>query len=116
MRRPSWNKSQAIQQVISLKTLLESSSDADAVEAPKKLYIPCPENPPRVISNSTVLVNEATQRNGIPVSVNESVPFPRPDPSKSDFSGDNSGRTGISGNDSVSPRSFYNLSSIVFIY
>lgn len=27
MRRPSWNKSQAIQQVISLKALLEPSDD-----------------------------------------------------------------------------------------
>lgn len=50
MRRPSWNKSQAIQQVISLKTLLETTtSDSD-----KKLYIPRPrfdnvnknDNPP----------------------------------------------------------------------
>ncbi|EOX94663.1 PREDICTED: protein TIFY 4B isoform X2 [Theobroma cacao] len=104
MRRPSWNKSQAIQQVISLKTLLETTSDSDAVEACKKLHIPCPENPPRVVSDSTVLVNETTQHNGNSAPVNESVPCPRPDPSKSDFSGDNSGRNAISGNDSVSPR------------
>lgn len=50
MRRPSWNKSQAIQQVISLKALLETSSDYEATEAPKKLHIPRPENPPRVSS------------------------------------------------------------------
>lgn len=30
MRRPSWNKSQAIQQVISLKALLEPSDDSGA--------------------------------------------------------------------------------------
>ena len=30
MRRPSWNKSQAIQQVISLKALLETSEDSGA--------------------------------------------------------------------------------------
>ncbi|XP_022771149.1 protein TIFY 4B-like isoform X2 [Durio zibethinus] len=71
MRRPSWNKSQAIQQVV---------------------------------SDSTVLPNETTQRNGISGPVNESVPYPRPDPSKSDFSGDYSVRTAISGNGSVSPR------------
>ncbi|XP_009612805.1 protein TIFY 4B isoform X1 [Nicotiana tabacum] len=39
MRRPSWNKSQAIQQVISLKALLETASDSDAGFR-KKLYIP----------------------------------------------------------------------------
>ncbi|XVE77825.1 hypothetical protein DITRI_Ditri13aG0093500 [Diplodiscus trichospermus] len=104
MRRPSWNKSQAIQQVISLKTLLETTTDSEAVEARKKLCIPCPENPPRVVSNSTVLPNETAQLNGISVPVNEFIPCSGPDPSKSDFSGDNSGRTAISGNDSVSPR------------
>ncbi|KAK8475703.1 hypothetical protein V6N11_037459 [Hibiscus sabdariffa] len=104
MRKPSWNKSQAIQQVISLKTLLETTSDSDAAEARKKLYIPCPEYPPRVVSDSTVLPNEMTPHNGILAPVNESVPCPRPNPSKSDFSGDNSGRTVVSGNDSVSPR------------
>ncbi|OIT36595.1 PREDICTED: protein TIFY 4B-like [Nicotiana attenuata] len=39
MRRPSWNKSQAIQQVISLKALLETTPDSDAGTR-KKLYIP----------------------------------------------------------------------------
>ncbi|MBA0619656.1 hypothetical protein Godav_005474, partial [Gossypium davidsonii] len=104
MRRPSWNKSQAIQQVISLKTLLETTSDSDAVEARKKLYPPCPEYPPRVVSDSKVLPREMAPNNGILVPVSESVPCPHSNPSKSDFSGDNSGRTVISGNDSVSPR------------
>ncbi|KAG4168105.1 hypothetical protein ERO13_A12G002900v2 [Gossypium hirsutum] len=104
MRRPSWNKSQAIQQVISLKTLLETTSDSDAVEARKKLYPPCPEYPPCVVSDSNVLPKEITPNNGILVPVPESVPCPHSNPSKSDFSGDNSGRTVISGNDSVSPR------------
>ncbi|XP_022758283.1 protein TIFY 4B-like isoform X2 [Durio zibethinus] len=104
MRRPSWNKSQAIQQVISLKTLLETTSDWDAVEARKKLYTPCPENPPRVASDSTVLPNGTTHHDGSSVPVSKSVPSPRLDPSKSDFSGDNAGRTVISGDDSVSPR------------
>ncbi|PPR82794.1 hypothetical protein GOBAR_AA37923 [Gossypium barbadense] len=103
MRRPSWNKSQAIQQVISLKTLLETTSDSDAVEARKKLYPPCPEYPPCVVSDSNVLPKEITPNNGILVPVPESVPCPHSNPSKSDFSGDNSGRTVISGNDSVSP-------------
>ncbi|MCD9644349.1 hypothetical protein HAX54_032536 [Datura stramonium] len=39
MRRPSWNKSQAIQQVISLKALLETTPDTDA-GIRKKLHIP----------------------------------------------------------------------------
>ncbi|XXG42166.1 hypothetical protein AAC387_Pa01g2500 [Persea americana] len=50
MRRPSWNKSQAIQQVISLKTLLESrpdSGDAAAVIR-QKIAAPEPENPPHI--------------------------------------------------------------------
>ena len=44
MRRPSWNKSQAIQQVISLKTLLEPpTSDSDSAAGTcKKRYIPRP--------------------------------------------------------------------------
>ncbi|XP_022728159.1 protein TIFY 4B-like isoform X2 [Durio zibethinus] len=104
MRRPSWNKSQAIQQVILLKNLLETTTDSDAIEARKKLCIPCPENPPRVVFYSTVLPNETTQHNGILVPANKSIPCPCPDPSKSDSSGDNSCRTAISGNDSVSPR------------
>ncbi|XVF80835.1 hypothetical protein PTKIN_Ptkin15bG0107200 [Pterospermum kingtungense] len=104
MRRPSWNKSQAIQQVISLKTLLEAKTESDAVGARKKLCIPCPEISPRVVSDSTVLPNETAQHNGISVPVNDSIPCSRPDPSKSDFSCDNSCRTAISGNGSVSPR------------
>lgn len=41
MRRPSWNKSQAIQQVIMLKTLLETTPDSDA-SARKRLCISRP--------------------------------------------------------------------------
>lgn len=40
MRRPSWNKSQAIQQVIMLKRLLETTSSDTEAEPLKKLYIP----------------------------------------------------------------------------
>ncbi|GMJ01162.1 PEAPOD 2 [Hibiscus trionum] len=104
MRRPSWNKSQAIQQVISLKTLLETTSDSDAVEASKKFCNPGPENPPRFVSDSTVLPNETTEHNGISGPVSESVPRIRPDPPKFKFSGENSVRTAVSGNASVSPR------------
>ncbi|KAL5782686.1 hypothetical protein ACOSP7_007715 [Xanthoceras sorbifolium] len=50
MRRPSWNKSQAIQQVISLKALLETSDDSGAGALRKVLV--SPENAPRGTSNS----------------------------------------------------------------
>ncbi|TYH57293.1 hypothetical protein ES332_D08G079500v1 [Gossypium tomentosum] len=105
MRRPSWNKSQAIQQVISLKTLLETTSDSDGVEASKKLHVPFPQNPPRFVSDSTVQPNETTRHKGISVPVNESVPRIRSDPSEFKFSGGNSVQTAVSANDSVSPRS-----------
>ncbi|GMI69983.1 PEAPOD 2 [Hibiscus trionum] len=60
MRRPSWNKSQAIQQVISLKALLESNEDSGAC-ALRKILV-CPPPPPvppqNVASNSGNLVTE----------------------------------------------------------
>lgn len=52
MRRPSWNKSQAIQQVISLKTLLETPPDSDSAGKRKKLYIPPRPRPDNVNYNS----------------------------------------------------------------
>ncbi|KAF3436250.1 hypothetical protein FNV43_RR23342 [Rhamnella rubrinervis] len=96
MRRPSWNKSQAIQQVISLKALLETSSDYEATEAPKKLHIPRPENPPRGLWNSD------DPRNRIVVSAGESAPTC--DPSKPDVPDDISAQLAAAENDSVSPR------------
>lgn len=47
MRRPSWNKSQAIQQVISLKALLETTDDSGA-GALRKILVSPPETTPRV--------------------------------------------------------------------
>ncbi|KAK1271664.1 Protein TIFY 4B [Acorus gramineus] len=44
MRRPSWNKSQAIQQVISLKALLESRPTSAALR--RKVPPPPPQHPP----------------------------------------------------------------------
>ncbi|KAK1295758.1 Protein TIFY 4A [Acorus calamus] len=44
MRRPSWNKSQAIQQVISLKALLESRPPSSALR--RKVPPPPPQHPP----------------------------------------------------------------------
>ena len=51
MRKPSWNKSQAIQQVISLKTLLETTADFDGGDdggARRKRFVSSPENQHRV--------------------------------------------------------------------
>lgn len=45
MRRPSWNKSQAIQQVISLKALIEDNSDPDDLTTAVRLR-PKPSIPP----------------------------------------------------------------------
>ncbi|KAK8555163.1 hypothetical protein V6N13_037472 [Hibiscus sabdariffa] len=64
MRRPSWNKSQAIQQVISLKALLESNEDSGAC-ALRKILV-CPPPPPvppqNVASNSGNLIKEPALR------------------------------------------------------
>ncbi|GLT77081.1 hypothetical protein SLA2020_486990 [Shorea laevis] len=104
MRRPSWNKSQAIQQVISLKTLLEPPSDSDAAEARKKLYIPRPDNPPRAASLSAVSVKETTSDTVISLPAEDSVTCGHPDPPESDPSGDIGGRDVAVKDDSVSPR------------
>lgn len=42
MRRPSWNKSQAIQQVISLKALLEPSDDDSGAGALRRAVVSLP--------------------------------------------------------------------------
>ncbi|KAG7542913.1 Tify domain [Arabidopsis thaliana x Arabidopsis arenosa] len=46
MRRPSWNKSQAIQQVLSLKALFEPGDDSGAGIL-RKILVSQPANPPR---------------------------------------------------------------------
>ncbi|PSS06370.1 Protein TIFY 4B like [Actinidia chinensis var. chinensis] len=93
MRRPSWNKSQAIQQVISLKTLLETTPDSDT-GARKKLYIPRPENLHRVHKS-------ASADPPICVPAEESAPCRIKDPEKRELSGD---RLIVDGNDSNPPR------------
>ncbi|GAB2294710.1 Protein TIFY 4B-like isoform X1 [Dionaea muscipula] len=57
MRRPSWNKSQAIQQVISLKSLLEPPPPS----LPPNHPAPPPENPPPATSNSCSSFKELSQ-------------------------------------------------------
>ncbi|OAY49765.1 protein TIFY 4B [Manihot esculenta] len=99
MRRPSWNKSQAVQQVISLKTLLEATPDTR-----RKLYIPRPDNPHRAPANSSVSVKETSPDKQISASPEEPVPFPRHDPTKHDSHVDLPARLVATDNDSVSPR------------
>lgn len=99
MRRPSWNKSQAIQQVISLKTLLETTPDNDGAgggDIRRKLCIPRPENVTRVQKGTSADTE-------ISVSAEESVPHRQKDPDKPDVSGDFSGRLIAADNDSVPP-------------
>ncbi|KAL9237648.1 hypothetical protein vseg_012171 [Gypsophila vaccaria] len=66
MRRPSWNKSQAIQQVICLKSLLEPSPPNAAGAKPlfrPPLSVPQPPPPPQLNSattNNTVTVNSSS--------------------------------------------------------
>ncbi|KAI7726113.1 hypothetical protein M8C21_028835 [Ambrosia artemisiifolia] len=84
MRRPSWNKSQAIQQVIMLKALLEPSPESD--EGGRKLYITSTqkqESPAACVQKGTSGETE------ISVSAEESVPGQRNDAEKSDVLGDN---------------------------
>lgn len=67
MRRPSWNKSQAIQQVIMLKKLLEASPDSDA-GSHKKLRISLPDNSQS--SNTAIL--ESVRYFSVYISFNNS--------------------------------------------
>ena len=62
MRRPSWNKSQAIQQVISLKALLEPSEDSGVGALRKIVASPPPnnQNPPRVAAISVCLCSSSS--------------------------------------------------------
>ncbi|KAJ6306599.1 hypothetical protein OIU78_021840 [Salix suchowensis] len=109
MRRPSWNKSQAIQQVISLKTLLEATPET---ESPRpRLYIPRPpphppDSTPSVPPNSSVSARGASADTPISVSANELVPYRQPDPPNPDVSADPLPpvHAAADENDSVSPR------------
>ncbi|XP_023752709.1 protein TIFY 4B isoform X3 [Lactuca sativa] len=92
MRRPSWNKSQAIQQVIMLKALLEPAPESG--DGSRKLYITSrqQQTPTTRVQNGTSADTE------ISLSAEESVPGHRNDTEKSDFLGDNdSAPPGIGG-------------------
>ncbi|XP_024974592.1 protein TIFY 4B-like isoform X3 [Cynara cardunculus var. scolymus] len=92
MRRPSWNKSQAIQQVIMLKALLEPVPDSE--DGGRRPYITS-----RQQQAPTTRVQKGTSADTeISLSAEESVPGHRNDMEKSDFVGDNdSAPTGIGG-------------------
>lgn len=105
MRRPSWNKSQAIQQVISLKALFESSDDSGAGALPKIIVSPPPPSVPpqnaaaRVASNSGDSVKEA-------VFGEEESPYRRKDPPfKPAPLGETNCQGGDTDNKNISPRS-----------
>ncbi|KAG6785876.1 hypothetical protein POTOM_007467 [Populus tomentosa] len=109
MRRPSWNKSQAIQQVISLKTLLETTPETESPR--RRLYIPPPDNPPRVRfstapANSSVSVRGESADAPILVSAEELVPSRQPDPPNPVVPADHPPPVFVAAteNDSVSPR------------
>lgn len=104
MRRPSWNKSQAIQQVISLKTLFESPADAEAAEARKKLCIPRPDLPPRAASISVYPEKGKAADARISVPAENSARNWRQDPPERHVSGNNSGRGVAAKGNIVSPR------------
>ncbi|CAN1233007.1 Protein TIFY 4B [Linum perenne] len=84
MRRPSWNKSQAIQQVISLKTLLEPPPESEDGQPPRRRYIPRPDNTYPV----SVRVTDAD--NPISASADDSAPYRRHDPPLNNLPASNS--------------------------
>ncbi|CAI0448840.1 unnamed protein product, partial [Linum tenue] len=94
MRRPSWNKSQAIQQVISLKTLLEPPPESDDGQPPRRRYIPRPDNTHRVrfstaLANPSVSAKVTSADSPISVPAEESAPYRRQDPPLNDFPANN---------------------------
>ncbi|KAK4797896.1 hypothetical protein SAY86_030222 [Trapa natans] len=80
MRRPSWNKSQAIQQVICLKALLEGGDDdnSGARANLRKIVVSAAtaadENPPRANSNSGDSGKELSAAANVSESAEEVVP------------------------------------------
>lgn len=88
MRRPSWNKSQAIQQVISLKALLEPCDDDDvsATHNLRRRVVPPQSQPGHGTSNSVDSVEEPSP--DVQVSVSAEEPHGRMDPPKLGPSGE----------------------------
>ncbi|XP_044499697.1 protein TIFY 4A-like isoform X2 [Mangifera indica] len=86
MRRPSWNKSQAIQQVISLKALLENGEDSGVGSGSvRKVLVSQPENARRATSNS----GDSVKEQSTPVLGDENGAYRRKDPPKCAANTDN---------------------------
>ncbi|GFQ07454.1 protein tify 4b [Phtheirospermum japonicum] len=96
MRRPSWNKSQAIQQVIMLKKLLEADSEAGSRKLPNNAHS----------SNTAILsVPKGISRDAkISVSVEKTTPHHIKDLNKPDYSVGFSGRFASTKDESAQPR------------
>ncbi|KAF8392325.1 hypothetical protein HHK36_022667 [Tetracentron sinense] len=112
MRRPSWNKSQAIEQVISLKNLLETKTDSRtgasaSAGTRQEISFARPEKSPEVRTNinfttpASVKVTRPDFK--ISGSADNTVPFRRKDPPKPAFSGDLSTRLPANST-AISPR------------
>ncbi|XP_024005165.1 protein TIFY 4B isoform X5 [Eutrema salsugineum] len=92
MRRPSWNKSQAIQQVLSLKALFEPGDDSGAGIL-RKILVSQPPIPPRVITTPPIEPsnNELGACGRIPFQEDDGSCHRRDSPRSAEFSGGGSG-------------------------
>ncbi|CAA0395254.1 unnamed protein product [Arabidopsis thaliana] len=86
MRRPSWNKSQAIQQVLSLKALYEPGDDSGAGIL-RKILVSQPPNPPRVTTTLIEPRNELEACGRIPLQEDDGACHRRDSPRSAEFSG-----------------------------
>ncbi|XP_057956905.1 protein TIFY 4B-like isoform X2 [Malania oleifera] len=106
MRRPSWNKAQAIQQVICLKSLLESSHISGAAACFHKVFVSPSENRPPASSNSADSVRELSADADVQISVaaEESVQYGGEDSPKPAPSGELAGDAPHADKKAISPR------------
>ncbi|EOA17214.1 hypothetical protein CARUB_v10005489mg [Capsella rubella] len=86
MRRPSWNKSQAIQQVLSLKALFEPGDDSGAGIL-RKILVSQPSIPPPVTSTSIEPSSELEACGRNPFQEDEGPCHRRDSPRSAEFSG-----------------------------
>ncbi|XVF66618.1 hypothetical protein PTKIN_Ptkin10aG0051400 [Pterospermum kingtungense] len=105
MRRPSWNKSQAIQQVISLKGLLESKDDSGVGALRKILFPPPPPSLPSQNAAAHVTSNSGDSAKETVFGEEES-PYRRKDPPSMPAPvGETNRRSADTDNKNLSPRS-----------
>ncbi|KAK6120067.1 hypothetical protein DH2020_046197 [Rehmannia glutinosa] len=119
MRRPSWNKSQAIQQVIMLKTLLETTPDSDAGSR-KRLRFSRPNNVPsnnnNNISENVPKGTRSDAEDSMSAGEMAPAPYSRKDLDKPDSSGGLSGRFLAVNNETTPSRSISLLSFFSFFF